>query len=141
GGRFPTTMEGGRPITGRIRHEFHIGTRAPGPGEIVRLPYPAVSTDTRHARLTVRDREGDPRSEIPADTWEFADAESIRLLPSGSRFARFRIYELWYEATGSQVLGIGFAAVRDLVSFLRHEATDRNGAANPMIAAGARREG
>jgi hypothetical protein len=122
--RFPTAMENGRPVTGRIRHEFHIGTRTPGKGDIVRLPYPAVSTDTRQARLTVRDRERDPRTELPAEAWEFADAQSIRLLPQGSLFAPFKIYELWYEATGSKVLGIGFAAVRDLVSCLRYQRDD-----------------
>src|SRR6266851_4541377 len=63
--RFPTVMENGRPITGRIRHEFHIGTRTPGNGDLVRLPYPAVSTDQRQARLAVRDRESDARTEIP----------------------------------------------------------------------------
>ncbi len=121
GARFPTAMENGRPITGHIRHEFHIGTRAPGKGDLVRLPYPAVSTDKQRTRLTVRDREGDTRTEIPAASWEFADTQSIRLLPPGSLFAPFKIYELWYEATGSKVLGIGFASVRDLVSFLRYE--------------------
>src|SRR5215470_14154730 len=122
--RFPTAIENGRPVIGRIRHEFHIGTRAPGKGDLVRLPYPAVSTDKQQARLTVRDRESDTRSEIPADSWEFADAQSIRLLPQGSLFAPFKIYELWYEATGSKVLGIGFAAVRDLVSCLRYERSE-----------------
>src|SRR5262245_50435443 len=73
--RFPTAMESGRPIIGRIRHEFHIGTRAPGKGDMVRLSYPAVSTDNWQARLTVRDRESDPRTEIPAEAWEFADAQ------------------------------------------------------------------
>jgi hypothetical protein len=139
--RFPTAMENGRPITGRIRHEFHIGTRAPGKGDLVRLPYPAVSTDAREARLTVRDRESDTRAEIPPDAWEFADAQSIRLLPPGTLFAPFKIYEVWYEATGSKVLGIGFASVRDLVSLLRLETADRNGAANPMSADGALAEG
>ena len=138
GARFPTAIEDDRPITGRIRHEFHIGTRAPGKGDIVRLSYPAVSTDKQQARLTVRDRESDTRTEIPADAWEFADAQSIRLLPQGSLFAPFKIYELWYEATGSKVLGIGFASVRDLVSFLRYEPIDRLGRPNPMIAEGAR---
>ena len=131
GARFPTAMEDGRPVTGHIRHEFHIGTRAPGKGDIVRLSYPAVSTDTREARLTVRDRESDTRTEIPSQSWEFADAQSIRLLPQGSLFAPFKIYDLWYEAAGSKVLGIGFASVRDLVSFLRRETTDRNGAPKP----------
>jgi hypothetical protein len=141
GGRFPTAMENGRPVTGRIRHEFHIGTRAPGKGDLVRLPYPAVSTDKQQARLTVRDREGDTRTEIPANSWEFADAQSIRLLPQGGLFAPYRIYELWYEATASRVLGIGFASVRDLVSFLRHETADHIGTSNPLIAEGARTEG
>jgi len=138
GARFPTAIKNGRPITGPIRDEFHIGTRAPGKGDIVRLSYPAVSSDTREARLTVRDRESDTRTEIPAGSWEFADVQSIRLLPQGSLFAPFKIYELWYEATGSKVLGIGFAAVRDLVSFLRYERIDRNGTPSPMIAEGAR---
>ncbi|HEY1432623.1 MAG TPA: nucleotidyltransferase domain-containing protein, partial [Stellaceae bacterium] len=85
-------MENGRPITGHIRHEFHIATRAPGKGDIVRLSYLAVSTDTREARLTVRDRESDARAEIPAGSWEFADSQSIRLLPRGSLFAPLKIY-------------------------------------------------
>src|SRR4029077_7771891 len=41
---------------------------------------------------------------------------------------------LWYQATGSSVLGTGFAVTRDLVSFLRYEHNDRNGTPNPMIA-------
>jgi hypothetical protein len=114
-------MKNGRPITGRVRHEFHIGTRAPGKGDLVRLSYPAVSTDTREARLTVRDRESDIRTDIDAGSWEFADSQSIRLLPRDSLFAPFKIYELWYEATGSKVLGIGFcrSARPRVVSALR----------------------
>ena len=88
------------------------------------LSYPAVSTDTRQARLTVRDRESDARTEIPPGSWEFVDARTIRLLPEGTLFAPYKIYELWYEATGSRVIGVGFAAVRDLVSFLRYEHAD-----------------
>src|SRR5246500_4932395 len=74
--RLPTARESGRPTPGRIRHEFHIGTRTPGNGDLLRLPYPAVSTNPRHARLTVRDRESDTRTEITAGAWEFADVQS-----------------------------------------------------------------
>jgi hypothetical protein len=94
GARFPTAMEDGRPTTGHIRHEFQIGTRAPGKGDIVRLSYPAVSTDKRAARLTIRDRESDTRTEIPADSWEFAirsRSGCCRRAPS-SRHSRFMIY-------------------------------------------------
>ena len=134
--RLPRALENGEPMVRRIREEFHIGTRAPGKGDVVRLNYPAVSTDQHKARLTVRDRESDSRAEIPAGSWEFVDRQSIRLLPAGSHFAPYKIYDLWYEATGSTVLGTGFAATRDLVSFLRYEHADRNGTPNPMIAGG-----
>jgi hypothetical protein len=121
GARFPTALEGGRPIRGRIRDEFHIGTRAPGKGDVVRLSYPAASLDKRSARLTMRTRESDERREIPAASWEFVDNRSIRLLPEGTAFAPVAIYEIWYEAEGPKVLGLGFAAVRDLVSHLRYD--------------------
>jgi hypothetical protein len=131
GADFPTAMQDGRPIIGRIRDEFHIGTRGPGDGGSHRLPYPAASLDQPQARLVVRDRESDPRTEIPRGEWEFVDARTVRLLPDGRKFEPFRIYELWYEATEPKVLGIGFASVRDLVSFLRHE---RDG--NPILSDG-----
>ncbi len=134
--RLPPALENGQPMVRRIRDEFHIGTRAPGKGDVVRLNYPVVSSDRRRARLTVRDRESDARAEIAADDWEFVDNRSIRLLPAGSSFAPYKIYEIWYEATGSSVTGIGFAATRDLVSFLRYERADRLGTPNPMIEAG-----
>ncbi|HEV2303001.1 MAG TPA: alpha/beta hydrolase domain-containing protein [Stellaceae bacterium] len=124
GARFPMALEGGEPITGRIRDEFHIGTRAPGKGDLVRLSYPAASLDKRGARLTVRAREGEPRREIPAEAWEFVDQRSIRLTPPGAGFAPVAIYELWYEAEGPKVLGLGFAAVRDLVAHLRYDDPD-----------------
>src|SRR5271165_4094608 len=81
--RLPAALEEGRPMIRRIRDEFHIGTRAPGKGDLVRLNYAAVSIDTRKARLTVRDRENDTRREIPREAWEFVDERTIRLLPPG----------------------------------------------------------
>jgi hypothetical protein len=131
---FPEVLEDGRPVTGRIRDEFHVGTRAPGDGSVRRLSYPAAAPDQPGARLTVRDREGDRRSEIPRAEWEFVDARSIRLLPAGRRFEPVKIYELWYEAKGARVLGIGFASVRDLVSFGRYRSANRGGIPNPLIA-------
>ncbi len=128
GADFPVAQEGGRAITGRIRDEFHVGTRAAGDGTVRQLSYKAASIGQPDARLAVRDRESDARTEIPQDKWEFVDERTIRLLPEGEKFAPFKIYELWYEATKPKVLGIGFASVRDLVSFLRHE---REG--NPLL--------
>jgi hypothetical protein len=90
--------------------------------------------DESTARLSVRSREGDPRSDIPASEWEFVDERTIRLLPEGHKFEPFRIYDIWYEATGAKVLGIGFASVRDLVSFARYGRPAAGGIGNPLFA-------
>jgi hypothetical protein len=132
GADFPPTLENGKPITRRIRDEFHFGTRAPGDGSVRRFSYTAASTDQPGARLTVRDRESDPRTEIPRGQWEFIDDRSIRLLPVGRKFEPVKIYELWYQATGAKVLGIGYASVRDLVSFFRYKNANRGGIPNPL---------
>jgi Alpha/beta hydrolase domain len=133
GADFPMALENGRPITGRVRDEFHVGTRSPGDGSAHRLPYPAATTEQKQARLTVRDRESDRRSEIARGDWEFIDDRSIRLRPEGRKFEPIKIYELWYEAAGPRVLGIGFASVRDLVSFFRYRSANRGGIPNPLL--------
>jgi hypothetical protein len=130
--RVPVALENGKPIVRRIREEIQVGTRGPADVAVARLSYPAASTDKAKARLTARDREGDPRAEVAADAWEFADVNSIRLLPAGTKFAPIKIYELWYEATEPKVVGIGYAATRDFVSFLRSGAADDKGTANPV---------
>jgi hypothetical protein len=133
GADFPDVLEHGRPIVRHIRDEFHIGTRTAGDGSTHRLPYPAASLDQKQARLTVRDREGDRRRDIPRGEWEFVDARTIRLVPQGRKFEPIKLYEVWYEATGAKVLGIGFASVRDLVSFFRYRSANRGGIPNPLI--------
>jgi hypothetical protein len=42
------------------------------------------------------------------------------LLPEGTQPANGALYELHYRAKGPQVTGLGFAATRDLISYLRH---------------------
>ena len=125
--RFPVAMENGAPMVRRIREEFQVGKRRPADLEVVRLNYPTASTDRAKAQLFVRDRQTDQRTEVPTDQWEFASADSVRLLPKGTKFTTAAIYELYYEATQSKVVGIGFAATRDVVSFLRHEKADDKG--------------
>ncbi len=133
GGDFPIAEEHGKPITRRIRDEFHFGTRTAADGSERRLSYPAASTDKRNCRLTVRAREADRRTELAPGEWEFVDGQTIRLLPEGRAFDRFKIYEFWYEATRSKVLGIGYASVRDLVSFFRYPSADSDGIPNPLL--------
>lgn len=122
--------EGGAPIVGTIRDELQSGTRGPQV-ETFRLSHEAASLDPASARLTVRRREADPETEVPAAGWRFVDAVSIKLLPEGAKPEPGSIYQFTYRAKDPKVLGLGFAATRDLVSFLRHGAADDAGRPNP----------
>jgi hypothetical protein len=132
GMRAPVATDAGAPIVHTIRDEFVFGTRVPTTRLTAPLSYAAATLDQAQARLTVRVKEGDPRREIPPSQWAYADTRSIKLLPEGTAFQPGLIYDFWYPAKDPKVLGIGFAATRDLVSFLRHEARDRAGNANPV---------
>jgi hypothetical protein len=119
--RFPLALEDGKPMVRRIREEFQVGKRIPETFKTIALTYPAVSLDKSKARLMTRDREGDPRVEIPRGAWAFVDDRHVRLLPEGRGLRPLTIYEFWYEATNSRVTGISFAMTRDLISFLRND--------------------
>ena len=109
------------PVVRTIRDELVNGTRGPL-RETFALSYPAASLDTADARLTVRRKEAYPGQEIPAAGWKFDNPRTIRLLPEGTRPEPGALYELTYKAKDPKILGIGFAATRDLVAHLRQEA-------------------
>jgi hypothetical protein len=100
-----------------------------------RLSFPATTTDTGQATLLVRGRNAEEPTVISPDHWEFVDAQTIRLKPA-TPFRIGAIYQLIYKAANPPVAGIGFAATRDLVSFLRYTAADDAGTPNPLWAGG-----
>jgi len=91
-----------------------------------RLTFAAASIDQSKARLTARDRNADTPSTIQQAAWEFVDANTIRLLPAGTPFRPGAIYQLTYMAKDPPVAGIGFAATRDLIAFLRYDMSEQN---------------
>lgn len=131
--------DAGKPITRAIRDEFIVGTRARDEGDggsrsegtVFRLTYEAATRDQETARLTVRRTDDAPRREIPASAWTYMDDRTIQLLPAGTKAETGSIYEFRYVAKNPRVLGIGMAATRDLVSFLRYEQRDSKGTQNP----------
>ena len=112
----PIATDNGKPIVRRIREEFVAGTRR-GDMPAFPLSYDAADHD---ARLTVRATQTGERRPV---AFEFVDSRSIRL-PDGARPEPGAIYDLHYNATNPRVLGIGFAATRDVISHLRHHAAD-----------------
>ena len=112
------------------------------------LAYEPVTASLGDATLTRRLREKDPPVAIPRDQWRLA----VRYdgLDEGSGLVELEmeltggfepgvIYELIYEARGSVVQGTGFAAMRDLVSFLKYDRSEMNPLRRPDGAALAER--
>ena len=96
-----------------------------------RLTYPAASLEPRGGMLSVRATQDAERKRPDDLQWRYVSDTEIEIdRPAG--FDGGAIYEFIYEAKDPIVLGIGFAAMRDAISFLRYEAADRDGNPNPL---------
>ena len=135
----PKASEDGKPITGLVRAEFVSNTdteRANIAHFANQGSYPPTKRGLETATLTWRLRESDPRVPIPREQWklhqEYKEVDGRRsALPliELEVFGGIRsgyIYELIYEAEGPIVQGLGLAGIRDLISFLKSEAGERN---------------
>lgn len=96
-------------------------------------PYPAVEESMPQAKLFRRARPHAAPELIARGEWSFARcADRAAPTPSNTDicypagFSTDAIYQLVYEARDPTVMGLGFAATRDLVSFLRRETSAAN---------------
>ena len=102
------------------------------------LAYPAATLDKSQAQLTVKARLQDAPVVIPAEGWDYASATAggavgtAIKLAGDAAFAQSAIYEFTYVAKNPVVAGLGLAATRDFVSFLKHADTDDFGNPNPL---------
>jgi len=110
-------------VTGLV-HESIVFNHTRSPVS-ARLTWPVV--DAADLRVTVRARWDLPR-QIPSDlSARLTGSQQVEIArPAG--FAAGALYEITYTARDPAVLGMGFAAVRDVASFLRREA----GPTNPL---------
>jgi hypothetical protein len=115
----PVATDNGRPIVKIVRDEFCSGTRG-GAIEVFKLSYEATTQEQPRATLTVRERADDEPRELPLNQWSFVDARSIKLR-EGTKPKPGYLYEFRYEAKNPKVLGLGFAATRDVISWLRYD--------------------
>jgi len=116
-------------VTGLAREDF-IFDHTDNPASAT-LSYPAADLDPAHTRLSVREREADPRATPAGLEVKFEGPTRISIKrPDG--FDAGAIYEFIYTAKDPKVMGLGFAATRDVVSFLRNDTTDATGTANPL---------
>ena len=149
----------GSAITGPVRAELTTLTPAKTLNlssgwftALTHASYPTADTDNRKPfddgflpSLTVRAKEQEPRVPIPNTEWTFgscpeggepASDDKKICYPAG--FEPGKLYELIYRAKDPLVLGLGYAATRDLAAFLKHEERDSTGTANPVYRSGAK---
>ncbi len=99
-----------------------------------------VSLDTAKASLNKLASEGAKPVPVPSGEWAFADCSTTPFpgTPDPSKicvknsFDPAFLYELVFTAKDPMVLGLGFAATRDLNSFLRYAEKDDAGTPNPV---------
>jgi hypothetical protein len=132
----PIAKDAAGPIRGLVRADFVVASRtADHPlghqiiGQLGGKGYPAANPSEEQASLTVRDSAAAPREKIPRPKWRFAREVDGKVTPDpqfvhlDAGFEPGRIYEVVYTAENPPVVGLGLAAVRDLVSHLKYDTT------------------
>jgi hypothetical protein len=117
----PVATDGGKRITGLVRSDFHVDAPTDEHGVADRDHVAYAVADERDAEnvLTQRDDVLAVRRTIPRQRWHFKNGATSIVLDGG--FVPGRIYELVYRAKDPSVVGLGLAAVRDTVSYLKHD--------------------
>jgi hypothetical protein len=139
----PVAKDSGAAITGRVRVAYSFGIWIPvgtHPNTQLLPSNETATTDNSGATLTRRVRQADSPVPVPSSEWAFADCTAAAFpgVPSASKiclkdgFDPNFLYELTYTAKDPKVLGLGFAATRDLVSFFRRAEKDDAGTPNPL---------
>ncbi len=121
-------------LTGLVRSQIVVDRPSTSAtvGDRAQVPYAIADPDS--ATLTGRDHVSSPRTTIARDQWRFsADGTHIEY---AAGFEPGRIYDVVYTAKDPTVVGLGSAAVRDYISYLK-----RNGDAKRAIGFGTSQSG
>jgi hypothetical protein len=139
----------GSPITGRVMARImNASGEASQPmfAFVNPVPYGPATLDTAAASLTTHasetiDGEIGATAGIPPADWAFARCGVLNPFPGTpdptqiclkNGFDPKLLYQVTFTAKDPPVLGIGFAAFRDVASFFRNAARDDAGTANPL---------
>lgn len=131
------------PVLGRIKNTS--GSTASLIVYYRPIVYAPLTLDTKNATLTSRGSEtidhlSGPASTIPSTDWAWADCTKTPFpgTPDPTKiclkngFDPKLLYQVVFTAKDPLVLGIGFAATRDIVAFFRHAEHDDAGTPNPL---------
>jgi len=154
GGAEPETIEvpvaknpDGSSITGQVLARFKNTSGSTSPLIVYSrpMPYLPATLDTKQATLTTRawenmDGTRGPISTVAGSDWAWADCSKTpfpgtpdpKKICLKNGFDPALLYQLVFTAKDPLVLGAGFAATRDIVSFFRHAQADDTGTSNPL---------
>ncbi len=115
----PIASDHGKPIFGLVRSEWEGDQRVDtiSLGDRTQVAYPVADQNNSANKMYVRDTVNGERRLIARSKWTFADATHVKM---DDGFEPGKIYEVVYQAKDPVVVGLGPAAIRDVVSFLKY---------------------
>ncbi|MEP7367865.1 MAG: alpha/beta hydrolase domain-containing protein [Acidobacteriota bacterium] len=125
----PIATNNGAPITGLVRSEYvanEPGEKSFSLADRAMFAYPMADGAGASAQLTVRDTCTSERRSIPRDQWQLARLDKDKPVPDSTRvyipagLEPGKVYEVIYTAKNPVVVGLGPAAIRDFISFLKY---------------------
>ncbi|MBL8227111.1 MAG: hypothetical protein JNL98_01485 [Bryobacterales bacterium] len=128
----PVATDNGKPISGLVRGQWIVDSKTTvhNLGDRSHIPYAVADANDPSLQLTVQDRRDAPKRTIPRDQWQLARLAFGKPMPDtgsiymASGFEPGKMYELVYTSQDPAIVGLGPAAIRDVISFLKYE---RNG--------------
>ena len=123
----PAARAGGGPVTGLVRADWTVDEATPvlDLGHRGHRAYPPLDPAGPENVLTVRSGRLAPREVVPRERWRFVagrgggDGRPTWIELEGG-FEAGRIYEIVYRAAEPRIVGLGLAAVRDVMAYSRN---------------------
>ena len=125
----PIARDHGAPITGTGVEEMVFDSVEPV--GTIPLSYPAATLDQKPAQLTVRATPGAHARFLADDQWRYTSPTEIEIFRP-DEFDAGAIYEFKYTAKDPKPMGLGMAAIRDVVSFFKGDRPDDAGQPSPL---------
>ncbi len=128
--QLPVASDHGKTITGSVQQEIVFDNSQSV--STLTLSYSANSLNQNDAHLTVRANQQSTPRELPISSWRYNDEKTV-FLNRPTDMDAGAIYDFTYVAKNPVVMGLGFAATRDLIAFLRYSTRDGEGSFNPLL--------
>ncbi len=137
----PRAGSADKPLRGLVRSNFVVTDRTYEHSLADRnhVPYAVADPDAAENRMTVRQRIDDEPQEIPREKWRFASMEAGKPVADSGKvwleggFEPGKIYEVVYVSQNPPLAGVGPAAVRDVMSYLKYDGSAELGIAKGTI--------